>query len=73
MKRIAYVTACALALSACASLEPARPCQTPKAPPVPAWILEPGPNLRNLLDKLISPYETESTKSTLSSPPVKTN
>ena len=74
MKRIAFVIGLMLALSACASLEPA-PALTPapKRPPVPAWILEPGPNLIQLLDALISPYATESTEQAPSLPPAKTN
>ena len=74
MKRIVFATALILALSACASLEPAPASQVqPKRPPVPAWILEPGPNLIQLLDALISPYEKESTEQAPSLPPAKTN
>ena len=73
MKQTVFVIVCAMALSACASLEPAPVLAAPKPPPVPAWILEPGPNLRNLLDALISPYEKESTEQAPSLPPAKTN
>ena len=73
MKRLAFVIVLTLALSACASLEPAPESVKPKAPPVPAWILEPGPNLIQLLDALISPYATESTEQAPSLPPAKTN
>lgn len=76
MKRILSVIACALALSACASLQPApppTPAPSPKPQAVPAWILEPGPNLTKLLDALISPFETESTEQAPSLPPAKTN
>lgn len=72
MKRILFVTACALAISACAS-PPCAPTQPPKPQAVPAWILEPGPNLTNLLDALISPSATESTEQPPSLPPAKTN
>ena len=74
MKQTVFVIVCAMALSACASLEPAPASQVqPKRPPVPAWILEPGPNLIQLLDALISPYEKESTEQAPSLPPAKTN
>lgn len=76
MKPSAYVIALLLVLSGCASLQPAPnllPGSAPKQRPVPAWILEPEPSLTPLLDKLISPYATESTESTPSLPPAKTN
>lgn len=73
MKRTVYVLVMPLALSACTSLQPARQPQPPASPPVPAWILEQGPNLLDLLDKLISPSEKASTSPAASSPPAKTN
>ena len=61
MKLLAYVTLL-LALSSCASLPNAQPPETPpKLQATPAWILEPGPNLQELLDKLILISETPST------------
>jgi hypothetical protein len=72
MKRTAFVIALALGLSACASVPSAPPPKLPP-PPVPAWILEPGPNLIQLLDALISPYATESTTQAPSSQPAKSN
>ena len=71
MKRIVYVML--LALSGCASpqLVPTSPKLPP--PPVPAWILEPGPNLLQLLDALISPSAMESTTPPPSLPPAKIN
>ena len=75
MKRIAFVTASLIALAGCASLQPApNPGSAPKPQTKPpAWILEPGPNLTQLLDALISPYATESTEQAPSLPPAKTN
>lgn len=71
MKRITYVVFCLLVLAACASPQVA--LRPPAPQEVPAWILEPGPNLIQLLDNLISPYATESTEQLHSSPPVKSN
>lgn len=74
MKRIAFVTASLIALAGCASLQPApNPGSAPKPQAPPAWILEPGPSLIQLLDALISPYATESTERAPSLPPAKTN
>lgn len=59
MKRTACALASLMALAGCASLkEPVQQCPAP--PPVPGWILEPGPDLQQLLDKLILPYEKQS-------------
>lgn len=53
-----------LAVSGCASLPSAPPpavaCTKP-APP-PAWVMEPAPNLIQLLDRIISPYALGSSK-----------
>lgn len=73
MKRTAFVIASALALSACSSLPSAPPVICPKPPAPPAWILEPGPSLLPLLDRLILPSETELIESKPSSPPVRLN
>jgi len=73
MKRIVAAMLLALALSACGSLQRAPEPQQPKRPPVPSWIMEPAPNLRAMLDKIISPYSTESTKQSPALERVKTN
>jgi len=62
------MTACALtwmlAASGCTSLQPAPPlaveCPTPE--PAPAWVMEPAPNLIQLLDRIISPSGQESSE-----------
>ncbi|QKH37529.1 hypothetical protein FOC84_22385 [Achromobacter pestifer] len=60
------MTVCVLMLtlgaSGCASLLPAPPpaVECPKPEPAPAWVMEPAPNLIQLLDRIISPYGQES-------------
>ncbi len=53
-----------LAASGCTSLPPAPPpaveCPKPEAPP--AWVMEPAPNLIQLLDRIISPSGLEFSK-----------
>ncbi len=46
-----------LAASGCTSLPPAPPpaVECPKEEPPPAWVMEPAPNLIQLLDRIISP------------------
>jgi len=69
MKLTAFV---AILLSGCASMPDAPPPKT-EPPPVPAWILEPGPSLIQLLDRLITPFEKASTEQVPSLPPAKVN
>ncbi|PND35964.1 hypothetical protein C1I89_05400 [Achromobacter pulmonis] len=63
--RKSKMTACGLMLmlgaSGCTSVPPAPPpaVECPKPAPPPAWIMEPAPNLIQLLDRIISPYEPE--------------
>lgn len=69
-----FVIVSLLALSGCASQPSAPPSYVcPKPPPVPAWILEPQPNLIPLLDQLITPYEKVSPQPKKSSQPVNPN
>ena len=60
-----------VALSGCAS--PQTVPTIAKLPPTPAWILEPGPNLQQMLDKIILPYVTGLPSPAPSLPPAKTN
>ena len=73
MRRTLFAIALLMVLAGCASPQPAPLPPTIKTQPPPAWIMEPGPNLRQLLDDLISPYETGSTEQARSLRPVKTN
>lgn len=62
-----------LALSACASSGPLAPppMTCPKPPPVAAWILEPAPNLVQMLDGVISPSAMPQDTSKSKSPTAK--
>lgn len=72
MKILLFVLA--VALSGCASQQTVPIIeQAPKLPPTPAWILEPGPNLQQMLDKIILPYVTGLPSPAPSLPPAKTN
>ena len=76
MKPLAFVILWLLVLSGCTSMQPApnlNPDSAPKLQATPAWILEPGPDLIKLLNDLITPFATESTKPPPSFPPVKGN
>ncbi|MCH2546226.1 MAG: Rz1 family lipoprotein [Alphaproteobacteria bacterium] len=61
MKKTAILCAMlSLAVSACTS-KPVAP-QCPKLPPVPAWVMQPAPNLMQPLNRIITPSERESGK-----------
>ncbi|MBD9384934.1 hypothetical protein IB258_27085 [Achromobacter sp. ACM02] len=51
-----------LAASGCTSTPHARPpvVECPKPEPPPAWVMEPAPNLIQLLDRITSPFEPGS-------------
>lgn len=60
----AYGLMLMLGASGCTSLSPAPPpaVECPKPEPAPAWVMEPAPNLIQLLDRIISPFGLESGK-----------
>ncbi|AZS78600.1 hypothetical protein ELS24_09185 [Achromobacter spanius] len=63
-KTTAYGLMLMLGASGCTSLPVAPPpaVECPKPEPAPAWVMEPAPNLIQLLDRIISPSGQESSK-----------
>ncbi|PPA72673.1 hypothetical protein C4E15_29465 [Achromobacter spanius] len=60
-KTMAFGLMLMLGVSGCTSLHPAPPpaVECPKPEPAPAWVMEPAPNLIQLLDRIISPSGLE--------------
>ena len=61
LRMTAYVLMLTLGVSGCASRRPVPPpaLECPQPEPPPAWVMEPAPNLIQLLDRIISPSGLE--------------